>query len=150
MGAGLDCEIAYPPNTHPATMRRERREAKRRMVLLSLLGSLFFLTVVAFRRSNSFVSDYTYQSTNTTYSASRINSKGKSWLTGKLKSTGPVLSNNGRCLSDSSLTALKNSSLGVSEVYMVASDYMLLMILLSIYIVREGFRPQHAITYRQA
>ena len=116
MGAGVDCEIAYPQNTHPASMRRERREAKRRMVLLSLLGSLFFLTVVAFRRSNSFVSDYTYQTTNTTVSASRINSKGKSWLTGRLKSAGPVLSNSGRCLSDSSLTALKNTSLGVSEI----------------------------------
>ena len=149
MGAGVDCEIAYPPITHPASMRRERREAKRRMVLLSLLASLFFLTVVAFRRSNSFVGDYTYQTTNTTSSASIINSKGKSWLTGKLKSTGPVLSNNGRCLPDSSLTALKNTSLGVSEISIVAPDDMSLMMLLFVHVVREGLRPQYAIAYRQ-
>ena len=149
MGAGLDGEIAYPPNNHPASMRRERREAKRRMVLLSLLGSLFFLTVVAFRRSNSFVSDYTYQTTNATVSASRINQKGKSWLTGRLKSTGPVLSNSGRCLSDSSLTALKNTSLGVSEIRIVASDHLSLIKFLFVRVVREGLRPQYAITYRQ-
>ena len=116
MGTCVDSEQAYSPTRNPATMRRERREAKRRMVLLSLLGCLFFLTVVAFRRSNNFVGDYTYQSTNATATAPKPDTNGRSWLTGKPKSKGPVVSGSGRYLPDSSLAALRNSSLGVSEI----------------------------------
>ena len=113
MGTLLDAERAYSPTRHPASMRRERREAKRRMVLLSLLASLFFLTLVAFRRSNSFVTDYTYHSPNSTASAPKSNPKTTSWLTGRPKSMGPVMSNTGRRLSENSLADLKNASLGV-------------------------------------
>lgn len=144
MGTFDDSEPAYSPLRHPATMRRERREAKRRMVLLSLLASLFFLTWVAFRRSNSFMSDYTHRPTNSTASAAKPNTQGKSWLRGRPKSTGPILGNTGRRLSDTSLADLKNTSLGVRGIQPLADDELSLITFL--FIVREGFRPQYAIT----
>ena len=120
MGTYVDDERAYSPSRRPTMIRRERREAKRRMVLLSLLGCFLFLTLVVFRQPNSFMSDYTYQSTNSTAStSSRTNSKAKLWFNGRPKSTGPNLSDSHRHLSDSSVADLKNTSLGVRELRMM-------------------------------
>lgn len=117
MGTLVDSEKAYSPSRRPTMIRRERREAKRRMVLLSLLACFLFLTLIAFRQSNSFMSDYTHQAANSTSSApAKTNPESKSWLTGRPKSVGPILSNNGRHLSDSSLADLKNTSLGVRDI----------------------------------
>ncbi|CAF9941069.1 MAG: hypothetical protein ALECFALPRED_008980 [Alectoria fallacina] len=101
-------------------IRREMRETKRRMVLLSLLACFLFLTLVAFRRPNSFMSEYTHRSANPTASAtSRTNTKAKSWLKGRPKSMGPVLGNGQRHLSDSSLADLKNTSLGFEKIFVL-------------------------------
>lgn len=117
MGMTVDSERAYSPSKGPAMMRRERREAKRRMVLLSLLACFAFLTIVALRRPNSFLSEYTHQRANSTASApSRTKGKAKSWLSGRPKSSGPVLGNGERRLSHTSLADLKNASLGVREI----------------------------------
>lgn len=90
------------------------------MVLLSLLACFLFLTLVAFRRPNSLMGDYTRQPANSTaFAPSRTNAKGKSWFNGRPKSAGPVLSNSARRLPDSSLADLKNSSLGFEKVFVL-------------------------------
>ena len=114
MGIHIDSERAISPTRTPAMMRRERREAIRRMVLLSLLVCVIFLTRVAFRQPNSFMSDYSQHSVNSTSSTySNLDNKTTSWFNGRPKSSTPTLSNSGRHLSDSSLADLKNLSLGV-------------------------------------
>lgn len=148
MDVYVDSERPYSPTRRPTMIRRERREAKRRMVLLSLLACFLFLTLVAFRRPNSLMGDYTRQPANSTALApSRTNAKGKSWFNGRPKSTGPVLSNSARRLPDSSLADLKNSSLGVRPRRLVEGEELLLTTLRST--VRKGLRPQYAITNRQ-
>lgn len=116
MGIHIDSERAHSPNTRPTMIRHERREVKRRMLLLSLLACFLFLTLVAFRRPKSFMSEYTYQTGNSSASVpSRTKAKTKSWLKGIPKSKGPILGNGERRLSDTSLADLKNTSLGVCE-----------------------------------
>ena len=138
-----DSEKTFSPPTHPVTMRRERREAKRRMFLFSLLASFFFLTLVAFRRSNSFIADYTHQSTNANASVPKQNPKGKSWFDGRSKSSGPILSNSGRRLSASSLVDLQNASIGVRENGVGRNEDLPLTTPLPI--VRKGLRAQYAV-----
>lgn len=121
MGIYLDSETAYSPTRRPAMVRRDLREAKRRMMLLSLLACFLFLTLVAFQRPNNLMSEYTHQSAkkSTASAPSRTNAKAKSWFRGRPKSMGPVLGNGERYLSASSLAHLKNASLGVREMPIV-------------------------------
>ena len=114
MGFYDDSEKLYSHILNPAIMRRERREAKRRMVLLSLLACFIFLTMVAFRQPNNFMSGHTHQPANSTALAtSRTDAESKSWIKGSHKSKGPFMGDVQRHLSDSSLADLKNNSLGV-------------------------------------
>ena len=120
MDVVVDSEKEYSPSIRPAMMRRERREAKRRMVLLSLLACFLFLTLAAFRQPNNFMSGHAHQPTNsTTLAPSRTKANSHSWFKGRPKSMGPILGNGGRHLSDSSLADLKNISLGVRGLQIV-------------------------------
>ena len=116
MGTYVDSEGAFSPPRLPTMIRRERREAKRRMVFFSLLACVLFLTIVAFRQPDSFMSEYTQHRANST---ATTNAKAKSWFAGRPISMGPILSDPQRHLSDSSLEDLKNTSLGVRDIGMV-------------------------------
>ena len=117
MGVDVDSERAYSPSTPHRMIRLERREAKRRMVALSLLACFLFLAFVALRPANTFRREHTLQPANSTASSlSRTNVKAKSWFKGRPKSRGPVLSDGQRSLSHSSLADLNNASLGVRQV----------------------------------
>lgn len=120
MGIYLDSERAYSPSRRPAMVRRDVREAKRRMMLLSLLGCFLFLTLVAFQRPNGLMNEYTHHSAKSKALApSRTNAQAKSWLKGRPKSIGPVLGNGERHLSGRSLGDLKNASLGFEQVFVL-------------------------------
>lgn len=97
-------------------MIREKREARRKMVLVTVLGCVFFIILVGFRRSHVFTKQYTYQSTNST---AKSQSTSESDLNGEPVSMGPILANTGRSLSASSLADLRNASLGVRETRIV-------------------------------
>lgn len=148
MGIYLDSERAYSPSRRPAMVRRDVREAKRRMMLLSLLGCFLFLTLVAFQRPNGLMNEYTHHSAKSKALApSRTNAQAKSWLKGRPKSIGPVLGNGERHLSGRSLGDLKNASLGVRRMRSMWDEEMSLMGLPLP--VRTGLRPQYAIAHRQ-
>lgn len=136
MGAFYDLEapLSPQPPRQSSMLSRGLNEARRKIVLLALLGCLIVLTLAGFRRQDQIreMLDDQIEWTNNTASTVRSNSKyaaahaadvvsstkesnGKSNDLTKQKhmAKGPVLGNGKRSLSPTSLGNIRNRTLGV-------------------------------------
>jgi len=135
MGVFDDVEASRPNSPSYPVMTRGFGEARRKVVLLVLLGCFLVLTLVAFRRQDQIadiIEDQRSQWSNTTASLTKSESHkeeadGEKPSQGPHKhaekppkshskttvAKGPTLGNGDRSLADSNLVALRNETLGV-------------------------------------
>lgn len=138
MGVFDDVE-SHSPTRYSSMLGRGIGEARRRIVLVGLLAFFFLATIVAFRRQDTIkevVSKGLHRTANATASLTRPHTQADLQENAEPKDTrfgekytsdpsskpdviykSPVLGNGERSLTQDSLEAVHNSSLGVSRIF---------------------------------